>query len=644
MGRMTAKEVRDVGFVAWSDPWAWMENMKGKRWENLIMREKAHYNDLALQAPVKRLTRQMEQEILDAQQYMLLEGFTAASGAVDIVFHPIYGMSWKWKWNKKIKPMDDFDVLGNVICYVTSYKNMPYDSILICENAEGKRLWEKKNVTSDIAIVGHYCYYIKTVGKLDTSELCMCDLETGRQNKCIYKEVDDTKYIQLIKGANRALYLQSSDKRRSSLYRIKGAELISLHKRSFHQIPLGESIDGEDCVLTQTAHLEPWVAHGAPVKDWILPKEDIQWVNINLGHVITIHEGEQTIWYCMPRRKPTVLYKIKAGVIDTATWLAWEFNLTQTYYIKCPDEPPYMIDITNHTVTRRERPHDIPHPVNFPTLECHRFHAASKDGTKVPYVMIKQEGVKIKAQYIYVYGAYGSTTPVNWPYQSWYPLLSRGWAIIFAMVRGGGDVDAAWAEAARKENRHVSVDDFEAVIRASQHKLKLTPDKTVIYGRSAGGLPIGAIVARFPNGELVGAAFTEVPYVDVLRTSSNPDLPLTKGEYEEFGNPSEKILDFKELLTVSPINSLSSDGAPGVFVMSRVGLLDEQVYAYESFKWIQRLRGAMSPDDAMIHPKGKYVTFEKDEAHVYKPKRFPRFHAIDMAILDTWVNGDLQFA
>ena len=100
MGRMTAKEVRDVGFVAWSDPWAWMENMKGKRWENLIKREKGHYNDLALQPPVKRLTRQMEQEILDAQQYMLLEGFTAASGAVDIVFHHSYGMSWKWKWNK----------------------------------------------------------------------------------------------------------------------------------------------------------------------------------------------------------------------------------------------------------------------------------------------------------------------------------------------------------------------------------------------------------------------------------------------------------------------------------------------------------------------------------------------------------------
>ena len=147
------------------------------------------------------------------------------------------------------------------------------------------------------------------------------------------------------------------------------------------------------------------------------------------------------------------------------------------------------------------------------------------------------------------------------------------------MVRGGGDIDAAWADAARREHRHVTIDDFEAVIRGSQKHHGLGPAQTVIYGRSAGGVPVGAIVSRYPHGQLVGAAFTEVPYVDVLRTSSNPDLPLTVGEYKEFGNPRENILNGKELLSVSPINTLHSEGAPGVFVMSHVGLLDQQVYA-----------------------------------------------------------------
>jgi oligopeptidase B len=154
---------------------------------------------------------------------------------------------------------------------------------------------------------------------------------------------------------------------------------------------------------------------------------------------------------------------------------------------------------------------------------------------------------------------------------------------------------------------------------------------------------VGAIVARFPDGHLVGAAFTEVPYVDILRTSSNPDLPLTIGEFDEFGNPQEKILNFKELLSVSPINTLPSNGAPGVFVLSRVGLLDKQVFAYESFKWIQKLRGFASPDvSIMSDAKGKYVTFERKEAHHYRPSKFSRFRAIDLAILDNWADETLK--
>jgi hypothetical protein len=155
---------------------------------------------------------------------------------------------------------------------------------------------------------------------------------------------------------------------------------------------------------------------------------------------------------------------------------------------------------------------------------------------------------------------------------------------------------------------------------------------------------VGAIVSRYPHGQLVGAAFTEVPYVDVLRTSSNPDLPLTVGEYKEFGNPRENILNGKELLSVSPINTLHSEGAPGVFVMSHVGLLDRQVYAYESFKWIQRLRGAASWEERSSDPKGKYVTFEKKEAHQYRPQSSSRFRAMDLAILDAWAEGRLRWS
>jgi hypothetical protein len=112
------------------------------------------------------------------------------------------------------------------------------------------------------------------------------------------------------------------------------------------------------------------------------------------------------------------------------------------------------------------------------------------------------------------------------------------------------------------------------------------------------------------------------------------------GEYKEFGNPRESILDFAELLAVSPMDTIPADGAPGVFVLSRVGLLDRQVYAYESFKWIQRLRGNMNT--VGLIPNGKYVIFDKHEAHKYDKEHYIPTHAIDMAILDAWVEGRLQ--
>lgn len=640
---MTGKEIRDLGYLKWKDPWAWMETMKGKRWENMIVKEKHYYNELISQPYVKKEIRQMHQEMEDARQYLELHPFKVGGGTIDIFLTSVSRFYWGWTWKKKITPAYDLDVQGNIVWYITSAEDKNYKNLLICEDTTGAKIWTKKAVSTQIAIVNNLCYFIKVTDYFNTVELCVCNAQSGLQEKVLFREEDPEKDLQLYKTSNRTLYLKSSDPIKSELYRINGVQLIRLYKNSLMQIAIGESIYGDDCVLTRNTRFNSWQAHGKPVKDWILPNEEIEWINLESGHILTIFEGAETIWYCTSHKKPVIIFKIKIGVIEPNIWSKWENVLAETFVIKSPFEIPYTITIIDNKVTKMPTRH-ITRPIKFAQLDVHRFHATSKDGTKVPYIIIKEKGIVPKAQLIYVYGAYGSSTPINWPYQKWYPILKRKWAIVFAMVRGGGDVNDAWADAARRENRHVSIDDFEAVIRASQYKNKLDSHKTVIYGRSAGGLPVGAIVSRFPDGQLVGAAFTEAPYVDILRTSSNPDLPLTVGEYKEFGNPKNHILEFKELMEVSPINSLPADGAPGVFVISRVGLLDRQVYAYESFKWIQKLRGLTSPEECkIVHPKGKYVTFERNEEHQYNPDHFSKFRAIDLAILDAWVENKLHF-
>ena len=617
--------------------------MKGKRWKTLIQQEKAHYHELSSQPHVSRMAHQMKDELDKVRPYVERLGYTIGGGAVEILLTGGSRFSWRWVGKTKKTSAEDVDVQGDMIWYVTSEENTHYKNQLLCEDHHGDLIWKKPAVSSQIAVIEDRCYYIRVTDLFVTAELCMCDARTGKKEKILYRERDKERDIVLSKGAHRTLYMLSSDPMRSTLYRVDGESLVPLYQNSVLQMPLGRSIQGEDCALIRRSHQEGWIPMGAPLASWTLPTEEIQWVNLQTGHVLTIWEGSQTIWHCHPHKKPSILYRIAVGAIDVNIWADWENTFIQSFTIHSPYSTPFVLHVAHHNVFRK---HETPitHPMTFAPLEVHRYHVASADGTRVPFVCIRQKGVTPKAQFIYVYGSYGSTTPVNWPYQQWYPLLQRKWVIVFAMVRGGGDVDAAWADAARREHRHVTIDDFEAVIRGSQKRHGLGPAQTVIYGRSAGGVPVGAIVSRYPHGQLVGAAFTEVPYVDVLRTSSNPDLPLTVGEYKEFGNPRENILNGKELLSVSPINTLHSEGAPGVFVMSHVGLLDRQVFAYESFKWIQRLRGTASWEERDSDPKGKYVTFEKKEAHQYRPQSSSRFRAMDLAILDAWAEGRLRWS
>jgi oligopeptidase B len=205
---------------------------------------------------------------------------------------------------------------------------------------------------------------------------------------------------------------------------------------------------------------------------------------------------------------------------------------------------------------------------------------------------------KPKALLVIVYGAYGMTTPVGTT--RWRAYIEAGFAVGFAFVRGGGDDNDIWAEAGRREGKERGVEDFEACVRAMQRATGVGAEKTCIFGRSAGGYLIGTTVLRNPDGGLAKYVYAEAPYVDVLQTASNVDLPLTMPEYFEFGDPAHKIFDFETILRLSPVSGLGPDGAPGVFVLCRVGLNDRQVYAYESVKWMDALRGGRKEDNKIL--------------------------------------------
>jgi protease II len=295
------------------------------------------------------------------------------------------------------------------------------------------------------------------------------------------------------------------------------------------------------------------------------------------------------------------LLSIPAGEITLDPYTAW---LGQTPCIIRVDQPDKGVGIYHYD---DESDVSLQIPILPTGLETHRFSTKSFDGTEV-----------------YAH--------------RWAPLVQNGWAIVHTFLRGGGDHTEAWAKAGRRDGRNKTIDDFISLIYSVQIKLKISPKKTAIYGRSAGGLLVGGTLGRVPEGSLVSAVYTEVPYVDELRTTTNPDLPLTVLETNEFGAPSMRLEDFVSVGRLSPADTAAVKAAPNVFVWARTAEHDSQVFAYEPIKWIRRLRAVGG-----VQAKGpKIVVVEKGQGHFTPPDATVHQWSFDCAVLDAWMEGQLD--
>ena len=640
----TYKSVRHLPYLSWRNDDSWVESMKGPRWNALLRQESKFFRSLTENRSVQKLAKEFKEDFAKIKPFTSQEVFTIGCGSILITLQKSGLFLWRWKWSTKYFEASDIDIVDSNVWYVTESKKDEYDCILLCQTSDDTILWKKHGISSQVAVKDGKCYYIRVKGLFNTVELCVCDALTGKNEKLIYTEPDITHTIGLVTESNRTLYLLSVEASKGSCWRIQGEHLIPIDTSTTVQIPLG-LCNGEDCRIIKKTNNSKYELKGGEIKSWILPPESevLEWVNVQTGHIVTLNEGSRTIWKCVSKMQPYKIFSILAGDIEPNPWSKWENQTVQTFYICSPLEPPYIIHVVNNNFTAEYNtyPNTSLHNQIIEPLVVHKYLTTSLDGTKVPYVIVHQKGFSIghiQGLLVYGYGAYGASTPVGWPNMTWYPLLKKGWAISYALVRGGGDVNDVWADAATLENRHKSVEDFEAVVRASQKQLSVKPEHTVIYGRSAGGFLVGSTAIRNPTGDLMGAVYTEVPYVDILRTITNPLLPLTQGEYDDFGNPAKSIAVFRETLRISPVNAISDEanGIPDLFVLARTGLKDQQVLAYEPFKWILKLRGKRHIDTKRYHPCGKFIAFEKNQSHVYSINEGFRSRAMDLAILESW--------
>jgi oligopeptidase B len=216
-----------------------------------------------------------------------------------------------------------------------------------------------------------------------------------------------------------------------------------------------------------------------------------------------------------------------------------------------------------------------------------RLEATAREGTAVPISIVYRKGLPRDGSaplYLYGYGSYGYPLPVGFS-SNRLSLLDRGMAVAIAHVRGGGEMGKAWHDDGRMLKKMNTFADFIAVAEHLIAERYTSAHRLVIEGGSAGGLLMGAVVNMRPD--LFRLVVTKVPFVDVLNSMLDETLPLTIGEYEEWGNPNNKE-EYEYMKAYCPYTNLAPRAYPAMLV--KTSFNDSQVMYWEPAKYVARLR------------------------------------------------------
>ncbi len=247
--------------------------------------------------------------------------------------------------------------------------------------------------------------------------------------------------------------------------------------------------------------------------------------------------------------------------------------------------------IFDYDVRTRERSLRKQQPVlggyNSSQYVSERLHAVASDGTRVPLSIVYRRDTLHDGSaplLLYGYGSYGISMPVNFN-SNRLSLLDRGVIFAVAHIRGGGELGKPWHDAGRMKQKRNTFTDFIASAEHLVAQRYTMPEKLVIEGGSAGGLLMGAVTNMRP--ELFRIVISHVPFVDVLNTMLDASLPLTVGEYEEWGNP-QIAEDYFYMKSYCPYTNLERKNYPAI--LAKTGLNDSQVMYWEPAKYVAKLR------------------------------------------------------
>ena len=280
------------------------------------------------------------------------------------------------------------------------------------------------------------------------------------------------------------------------------------------------------------------------------------------------------------------------------------------YYIGLEDSLEFDTDILRFTYSSMTTPEEV-YDYNMRTRErilrkrqeipsghtdsdyvTKRIYALSADGARIPVTLLYRKDLprdKPAPLLLYGYGAYGYSMPASFS-ENRFSLVDRGFVYALAHIRGGTDKGWHWYTNGKLENKPNTFKDFIAAARHLISEGYTAPGKIIAHGGSAGGMLMGAVSNMAP--EVFGGIIADVPFVDVLNTMLDDELPLTPPEWLEWGNPAETEEVFERIRSYSPYDNVCAQIYPPILALG--GLTDPRVTYWEPAKWVARLRERMA--------------------------------------------------
>jgi oligopeptidase B len=263
---------------------------------------------------------------------------------------------------------------------------------------------------------------------------------------------------------------------------------------------------------------------------------------------------------------------------------------------------------------------EIPSGYDGSQYATERLTVEARDGAKVPVSVVYRKGFEKNGEgklFLYAYGAYGMAIPPSFNTNR-ISLLDRGWACAIAHIRGGDDLGYKWFLDGKLTKRTNTFHDFVDVAKGLIAAKFTRAGRIAINGGSAGGELMGAVVNSDPG--LWGAAVADVPFVDVLNTMLDDTLPLTPGEWPEWGNPITDKAAFELIRSYSPYDNVKAQDYPPLLITG--GLTDPRVTYWEPAKWAAKLRATKTDRNPL------FLKINMGAGHGGKSGRWDKLHEV----------------